>query len=250
MITILIFLLLFFNIPCVYAENKQTYFARVMFDQVYLYKSPTVDDSINNIYFELPKTYFVELTESATNDFYKANYLNFTGFVKKSSVQAVDSIPNNPYLQNATFRVYADLSRQLKSEPNNSSLSSNQVAVIPNLTRNITYFGKIIGESLIEGRTNVWYYCKYSADKDYYGYVYSDFCDELTEIVDNTENLTYINNPTFEEEKNTNSMPTNSNFVAIIVCILSIPAIIFAFMVLKGKNILSTPNKNKEIIDY
>lgn len=235
------------------ASSNQTYFARVMFDQVYLYKSPAEINDSSNIFFELPKSYFVELIDSANDDFYKAKYLSFTGYVKKDSVQTIEGIPLSPYLENINFRIYADMSRDLRSEPNLSNGSSSQVAYIPLYTRNITYYGKIIGESLIDGRTNVWYYCKYSADKDYYGYVYSDFCDEMSPILDNTENVTYLDNPTFAPIKTSNNytIPKNDNRLGIIVGILSIPAVIFLLMIVKGKHILSKERfKDKEVIDY
>lgn len=252
---VLIFLLTFFQTQTldIYASVNQTYYARVMFDQVYFYKTPYEINDSSNIYFVLPKSYFVELTDLVENDFYKANYLNFSGYVKKDSVQAIEGIPSSPYLKNINFRVYAELSRNLRSEPNTSNGSSSQVAYIPLYTRNITYIGSIYGETLIDGRTNIWYYCKYSADKDYYGYVYSDFCDELTPIVENTEKVTYLDNPTFKIESNQNNytLPQSDNKLGIIVGILSVPALIFLFMIIKGKHILSKEKyNNKEVIDY
>ncbi len=235
------------------ATNNQTYYARIMFDQVYLYKNPTEINDSSNIYFELPKSYFVELTDSANDDFYKANYLSFSGYVKKDSVQTIAGIPLTPYLENINFRVYAEMSRDLRSEPNLSNGSSSQIAYIPLYSRNITYYGKICGESLIDGRTNIWYYCKYSADKDYFGYVYSDFCDEISPILDNTENVTYLDNPTFAPINTTNNytIPKNDNSLGIIVGILSIPAVVFLLMIVKGKHILSKERfKDKEVIDY
>ena len=155
-------------------------------------------------------------------------------------------------LKNVSFRVYAELSRDLRTEANTSSTSS-QVTYIPLYSRNLTYYGKVKGECLIDGRTDVWYYCKYSAEKEYFGYVYSDFCDELTQIIDNTEQVTYIENPTFLylTEPTSYTIPENDNRLAIIVGILSVPAIVFLFMIIKGKHILSkTRYKDKEIIDY
>jgi len=234
------------------AGHNKTYFARIMFDNVYLYNSPNELTDNSNILFELPKTYFVELTDSANENFYKANYLSFSGYVKKDSVQAIEGVPNSPYLKNVSFRVYAELSRDLRTEANTSSTSS-QVTYIPLYSRNLTYYGKVKGECLIDGRTDVWYYCKYSAEKEYFGYVYSDFCDELTQIIDNTEQVTYIENPTFLylTEPTSYTIPENDNRLAIIVGILSVPAIVFLFMIIKGKHILSkTRYKDKEIIDY
>ena len=61
------------------ASTFDTYYARIMYDDVYLYKSPIDLDEYNNIYFSLPRTYFVELLESSNSEFYKVNYLSFTG---------------------------------------------------------------------------------------------------------------------------------------------------------------------------
>ena len=54
----------------VYATSSQTYFARVMADDVYLYKNAIGSEDFSNIYFELPRTYFVELLDDYNTDFY------------------------------------------------------------------------------------------------------------------------------------------------------------------------------------
>ena len=246
---LLILILLFQSTSInVYALDEECYYARILFDQVYLYKSAIDDNSTSNIYFELPKSYFVKLTNKH-GEFYEAVYQNITGYVKKDSVQAVANTPSNPYLDNITFRVYADLSEKIYSHPKSNSALITQ---IPPLTKNIKYYGKIDGERLIEGRTNIWYYCKFSADVDYYGYVYSDFCDEMTPITINNEELKYVSNPTFEPKtEKINAIPKDSNVVGIIVGILSIPALIFILMVMKGTRIMSQDKiKRKEIVDY
>lgn len=240
------------SIPSVSANQETSFFARIMHEDVFLYKSPSETGVSSNIYFELPKTYFVQLLDNANDEFYKVKYISFLGYVKKDSVQAIVGTPENPYLDNINFRVYAELSRDLRTEPNASSQSSNQVAYIPLLSKNLTYYGAVKGECLIEGRTNVWYYCKYSGDKDYYGYVYSDFCDELTKIKSNNEEVTYTTNPEFKkEEPSQATFSTNDNFVGIIVGILSVPALIFVLMIIKSKRILTKDKLNdKEIKDY
>ena len=247
---ILLILILFFqstNIT-VYAANEQTYFARILFDQVYLYRSAVDDNSMDNIYFELPKTYFVILTGKQGN-FYQVTYQNISGFVKKDSVQTVLGSPTNPFLNNITFRVYAELSEKLYSQPKSSS---SLITEIPPLTKNIQYIGKIDGECLIDGRTNVWYYCKYSSTQDHYGYVYSDFCDEMPNIPNNIEEFTYVNNPSFEiENEQINAIPKDSNVVGVIVGILSVPCLIFVFILMKGTRLVpSEKTKRKEVVDY
>ena len=256
MIILIVILFLNATTPIVHAENSvKTYFAQIMFEQVYFYKAPINDDSTANVYFEIPKTYFVELLNNANENFYYAKYSTLTGYVKKESVQAVANTPNKPFLDNLNFRIYADLSRELRSEPNVSSSSSLLIASIPLYSRNLVFYGKITGENLIEGRTETWYYCKYLADVEYFGYVYSDFCDELpTTLPVNTEEVTYIANPTFIEEppiNTTNSINYNSNTTAIVVGIITIPALIFVFMILKNKSVLGREkSSSKEIKEY
>ena len=68
--------------------TNQTCYAQILSDDVCLYKTPYDLDDYSNVYFILPKTYFVLLTD-ISGDFYKARYQEFEGFVKKDKVQAV-----------------------------------------------------------------------------------------------------------------------------------------------------------------
>lgn len=247
---ILVILLIFQSYPpIVLAEDYKSYFAKILLDKTYLYRTPN-DIEENNIYFILPKTYFVELTDE-DGDFYKVNYLNLTGYVKKNSVQAITGAPQHPYLDNITFRIYAELSKSLRTAPNTTS--STEIFSIPVLTKNITYYGEIPGECLIEGRTDIWYYCKYVVDNhEYYGYVYSDFCDELPIIEFNSESVTFIENPSFIKiAKPPKTIPLNNNLTSVIIGILSVPALIFVLLIIKGKHILNKDKlKSKEVTDY
>jgi len=175
MIILLIsFLILSFTFPFyispVYASNE-TYYARVNSDDVFLYKSAVDLTECENVLFILPKTYFVRLTADENSMFYRAEYLGVSGYVKKDSVQVIVGTPTTPYMDNINFRIYAELSRDMRSLPTTNG--SNQITYIPLYSRNLTYYGEVVGETLISGRTNKWYYCKYSAGEDFYGYVYS-----------------------------------------------------------------------------
>ena len=247
-ILILILILSQSPIPYVSASSSCIY-ARIMQEDCFLYRSPIDVDDVSNIYFELPKTYFVELIDSPNNDFYEAKYMNTIGYIKKDSVQAITGTPINPYLSNVTFRVYATLSQDLRSYPNVDI--TNHITTIPLLSKNIVYIGKVEGECLIEGRTNIWYYCRYIGDRTYEGYVYSDFCDEMSSISINTEDVTYTMNPSFSDmSTKTDSHHSNDNLIGIVIGILSIPALILVFMVIKSKQILSHDPNNNEIVEY
>ncbi len=228
------------------------YYARIMTTDAYLYKSPIDVDDYSNVYFVLPQTYFVQLIDSSNNSFYKVNYSSFTGYVKKDCVQTIVGSPKTPYLDYLNFRVYAEMSRDLRSEPTTLSGSSSQVAYIPLYNRNLTYYGSIIGEQCIDGRTNVWYYCKYSAGEDFYGYVYSDFCDELPNpLPNNSEEVVYTTAPDFGEAPPKTSLPLNDSTTGIIIAILCVPALLFLFLILKGSKIMKSDKTSKgEIQDY
>lgn len=241
------------TIPTCFAVSETTYFARIMQENVPLFKTAVEVEDFSNIYFNLPKTYFVELLDKTPNGFFKVNYLGFVGFIKKDAVQTIVGTPSNPFLTDINFRVYSEQSRDLRTEPSTKSGSSSQVAYIPLLSRNLTYFGTIVGEQLIDGRTNIWYYCKYSADQNYYGYVYSDFCDELTPILDNQEQVQYTTEPNFNPSTKVNptSLKLENKTTSIIIAVLSLPAIAFMLLIFKNKKIVSkSRHKNKEVVDY
>ncbi len=222
-----------------------------MYQDVYFYTSPIADENVDNIKFLLPQTYFVKLTDSANTDFYKAEYMGISGYVKKDKVQPIVGTPLQPYLENVNFRVFAEQSRDMRTVPTTEFGSSSQVVYIPLLSRNLTYIGKVNGEEVVDGRTDVWYFCKYSAEQDYYGYVYSDFCDKMSPIIDNTESVTYLTTPIFEVEQSTSTLPLNSNATGIIIAILCVPAIVFVYLMFKGTKLVKhTKSVHKEVIDY
>lgn len=243
--------LIYLPIEPIFASTGETYFARVLNDDVMLYKTPNEQDDYSNVYFILPRTYFVELVDEE-GEFYKVNYISFSGYVKKNSVQAISGVPTNPYLTDVSFRVYSEQSRDLRSEPTTKSGTSQQVAYIPLYSRNLTFYGRVVGETLVEERTNIWYYCKYSADQEYYGYVYSDFCDFMTGYVDNPEQVTYIENPSFTTTASaTTDAQLNNKATGIIIAVLMVPALIFIFLIVKGGKLLQRDRtKSKEVKDY
>lgn len=240
-----------FNLPVCYASD--VYYARIMQDDCYLYLAPVEAEDYSNKLFLLQKTYFVQLLDNAGQNFFKVKYKNFYGYVKKEKVQTIAGTPQTPFLTDLSFRVYAELSRDLRSSPSTKTDSSTQIAYIPNLCRNLTFYGKIEGDSLIEGRTKVWYYCKYSADKDYYGYVYSDFCDELQNPLPiNSEEVEYTLAPNFEQQQAINTaLPIENKTTGIVIAILSVPACLFVYLILRSSKISTIKRtKQNEVIDY
>ncbi|MBQ8430493.1 MAG: hypothetical protein IJX26_00910 [Clostridia bacterium] len=221
------------------------WFAQVLDEEVFLYKSP-INEEKDNLYFMIEPTYFVKLLESANSTFYKAQYMDIVGYVKKREVQVVDSVPKNPFLTNIRFRVYLDYSQTMRSAPTTNG--SDEICYLPYLCKEAIYYGKIYGESVVEERTKIWYYCSYSLDKNYYGYIYSDGCDQMTKINPNTEVVNYIDEPNFEMKTNNNNLsvitPTSNNY-KIVIILISIPVAIFVFMLLRSNLILKSKKKEK-----
>ncbi len=261
MVILMLFLVICqsFNFGFACAETTATYFARIMTDNAYLYIKPieTNMEDFSNIYFKLPKSYFIKLTDSYNSQFYLAQYLDITGYVKKDDVQSIVETPKMPYLNNISFRVYNEISRDMRKQPSSSGGTENHVAFIQLNSQNLTYYGEITGESLNSYRTNIWYYCKYTADKDYYGYVYSDYCDDgyglPISLPLNTEEVTYTTSPDFHvsEAEEITSLPVESKTTWIVVMVLSVPAIIFLIMILKtAKFDKANKIRKSEIKDY
>ena len=80
----------------------------------------------------------------------------------------------------------------------------------------------------------------------------SRFCDELTEIMPNTEKVTFTTNPDFTPEQTSPvAIPLENKATGIIITILCLPACAFLFMIFKNKKIFATEKtKSKEVIDY
>lgn len=264
---ILLFLMLFsFTKPLgfkVVAEESNKHYARIKNMGVYLYKSENGTTDNLNIMFLLENTYFVELLEDTNENYYKAKYLNATGYVKKSDVQCVKGSPVNPFATNISFRVFAQNGINIRSTPEASKGLSNTLGTIPYLENNITYYGKVTGEEAIPFRGNTWYYCSYLRNGiETMGYVYSGYCDLLSTINLNLEVMEEIEKAEFTKSTNSNIsdgdtdgsiLPgvsrTNQILIIIAVCI---PGFIIIYLLFKPslKNDKENKKSKNKKLDY
>ena len=213
------------------ADNTTAY-AQVLQNECYLFKTPSDNTNYTNVYFMLEQSYFVELINEYY-DFYKAKYMDIIGYVKKSQVQCVQGTPREPFLENISFRVYNN-SREMYDKPFSRSNDAHLKILLPVYCTDLIYYGKIYGESTIEERTNIWYFCKYTVTNEC-GYVYSDSCDQMDEIIKNNEKLPYIATPQWNiTSTNSNELiKVNSNPFKITIVLICIPFVIFAFLLIK-----------------
>ena len=234
-------------LPINQTTNKIEWYGQILDQDVYLYQTPN-NIIENNVYFILEPTYFVKLIENANSQFYKVEYLDISGYIKKNEVHVVKNTPTNPYLENINFRIFSSSSQQMRTIPSSSGGSKTQVTYIPLFSKDPIYYGKIYGESAIEGRTNIWYYCKYSYDKNYYGYVYSDGCDQMKSYTKNTEAYEYVSEPNFNltiEPENASLINKSSNEYKYLILLISIPVVFFIFMIVRSSSILKSNKKER-----
>jgi hypothetical protein len=164
-------------------------FARVKYNNVLLYKSPTQSSEFENVFCLLEPSYFVEVIKDENQLFFKANYLSLTGFVLKSQVECVTETPQKPYPANVTFSSTNFSSIVLRKEPNVST--NNALTLIPpNST--LLYYRKIEGETVTQGLGSTWYFAQYEAldGQKIDGYVYAALTHNVTPITENVEATT------------------------------------------------------------
>lgn len=214
--------------------DTESYYAKVN-DNVFFYSSPINNEQYK--LFEIPSTYYVLLLGNGNQDFYRAKYSNIEGFVLKNSVVPINEQPNYPFA-NTSFRIFTETS--LYSSPD----SNSNIKVLPALTEITTYYGEIEGEELLPKSTDIWFYCCYRVNDNYFtGYVFSYFCDQKTEIVPNTEVFTPLTKEIFVEEEILSEPAKSSLTTVLIVICCVVPCLIIVFLLIKKKNPKSTPKR-------
>lgn len=225
------------------AEKKQSYYAKIEGDQTFFYSDPIDQDSSKM--FILPQSYFVYLTDIANDDFFKAQYKDLYGFVKKQEVTVMNGSPKTPFAS-VSFTIANPEGLALYASP--SFTNSTQLARVDYLTIISTYYGIMPGEN-IPDLDNSWYYCKINKDQtDIFGYAYSYFCYKISSIPTNTEIFEIINQPVFESTPST-SQPLSEVAMAFIVIGVSLPCLLIIYLLIKPsmkKNKLTEKRKTKK----
>ncbi len=213
---------------CFKAEtfSQNSYYAKITNENVYFYSDP-IEES-EKILFEIPNTYFVKLIDNANENFYYAIYKNVYGYVKKSQVNVMSGTPVNPFA-NATFRIFSPDGIGLYSTP--SINQSFKLTEIPYLTSNLIFYGYKIGEEAIPEKSSQWIYCNFQNGENFFGYVYSVFCDQLSQIQDNYETFEIVENPVFSTDKSPNELSAVA--MTFIIIGVSIPCLIVIYLLLK-----------------
>lgn len=247
---------LFFNVSFisdnfVYSKTENTTYAKALSNCV-LYKSQTLDNDINNIFFIVPETYFVVVLEKVDDLCLKVQYDKYIGYVNSESVLMATFIPIVKTLENITCDIKQTSGTQIWNKP---STEGNVLTTIPAGTTKISYIAEVYGIIPVGGVSNVWIYVTYTpltnSTNVYEGYVYSENVTNVSEIVANVEtNPEVIAKDEIVEKDET--IYISSTFRTIITALISIPIILlFAIILYKFiKKFKKNTNNNKYQNNY
>jgi hypothetical protein len=212
-------------------------FARIKYNNVYLYKTANLESNLNNVYFLLEESYFVKITSQVDDNFFKVNYMDLEGFVKQNEVECVSNTPSTPYLDNITFNTAQTSSVILRSQPSAALGDETALIVLAPNTQNLVYYGKIAGQEATTGLGNLWYYAAFKNEQNQTikGYVYSPLTYNLTPIMPNAEGSTTAS---FEELKQVNTfLNISPNFRFIVIIIVVLPTFLILYLFFKPSKI-------------
>ncbi len=172
---------------CVAKAERSTY-AKALVGCT-LYKSASLNDDLENIYFIVPETYFVTIIETVSDNVLKVQYDKYIGYVNSSTVIVATFIPIVKTLDGVTCDIKETVGTQVWNLP--SAADGTSLTVIGAGTKGIKYIAMTYGTIPSGGESNLWYYVNYtpssSSTNVYEGYVYSENITNLSEIVMNAE---------------------------------------------------------------
>lgn len=231
------------NVVNVHANTNS--FARIKNNNSYLYKSANINENTENKWCLLPETFFVKIINNMNEHFFKVEFADLVGYVKKVDVNLVNETPKNPYPSKTTFTTKSATSCYLRSSPKISGAISNVVATLPANSNNLEFLGKIIGEEAIDLQGTIWYLTKFNGT---YGYIYSYYTNTFITSQINTEQVTLK-----VSLENTNLNPLTNPESAMLIFIILIPVMLILTLLYKPKKVRKSLNmankKHKERMD-
>lgn len=237
------------TVPIVFAKMEKSTYAKALVGCT-LYKSASLSDDLENIYFIVPETYFVTVLENLSDTVMKVQYDKFIGYVNSSTVLIATFIPIVKTLDGVTFDIKETAGTQVWNLP--SATAGNSLIVISNGTKNIKYIAMTYGTIPSGGESNLWYYVSYTPAEGstnvYEGYVYSENVTNLSEIVLNAEsNPEVISNEIDANAKDT--IYISSSVKTVIIALIAVPIILLVAILLYKlvKKIQSGQIKRKNV---
>ena len=188
------------------AETTQEIYAVAEKDGVWFYSEPLSEKGL----FILPESYYVRVLDNG-DVFCQVQYLNKTGYCKRSDLLFVDFVPARPFL-------YYDYTLSYTMD-NNTAVGNGSLSSIE---RTVSFYG-----TFLHGTETYYYVC---ADGIY------DYVPKTQEIIyeKNTDYLVPASAGGETENKPVSSGGLSGVEIAVI-CIVCAACIAVAFFVLRGK---------------
>jgi len=205
-----------------------------------IYKSTSGNDALDNIYCLAEESYFVEIIGDY-DDYYRIKYSIINGYIKKTDVKEVSSIPSTPYPQN--IKIIIGNNCNLRSSPTTKSDNNNVICTIHKGESDIQFIGRVLGEEAIDFGGSSWYYIKY---QDKYGYIYNNYVKSITPIYQNTEQFTYL---TGFIEKIDNPITHTPSLIIMILLLIPFVGMLVLMYLPKKIRIKQKQHKTHKIID-
>jgi len=216
--------------PCS-GEVGTLQYARVLSDNVMLYRTNGGAEENDNRYFLLPEGYYVRLDDAAADDYYKVAYDGLNGYVKAEDVDIVSYIPKLKYASGQTLKIELKDSDycNFREFPAVSSQKLLETG-IPNGTEDIKFYNYVTAETVN------WYFIEYSGQK---GYVHGDYAVVTKAIAVNdgaAEPVLEITDPSGNSgNKSKQPQPLDLTTLIILIAVIGIPAIVIMFMLFRPR---------------
>lgn len=217
----------------IFAEEENFEWCRITTDNTMLYKE--IPSSNNeSICFSLPTTYFAEILDCADEEYYKVNFNNVVGYVKKENVTKVYSTPLMPFPVDITFCVNSSVQAVIRDIP---STNGEYLGVIPT-SKEAIYLGTTTGDEAILGLGTEWFYVRFGDDENNLsGFIYAPLTQNLKEIPENTEEV--LLTPAAAEESgfilSPELMDSKTILIIICLCVVGFLLLLAIFLPLKKK---------------
>ena len=187
----------------------------------------TLYDADLNAVVQLPAGYFVMQADGDTPDGYiSVVYDDLIGYVKASTVQAVDYTPVTKYEKTAKFKCDNDGQPvNLRAAPKKSA---EVIKVLDGAAKGRLY-GSIRGDALIKYGDTLWYYVECDGVRGYCYYAHiaaDDFPPNIIEKEEPPEPTTETGSDP-EQIKSDTPIPTAAIIVLIVALCLPVPFIMF-----------------------
>lgn len=214
-----------------HAESDENFVYAKVLDDCILFKNKEMNYNFDNVYFQIPKSYFVLILETISENCLKVQYGNYVGFIDSSKIEIAKFTPIVKTLDGIKFDIKENVGTKIWQYP---TTSSNVLVTLSAGTEDIVYIASILGQIPSGGKSDVWYYVFYTPSVDstnvYEGYIYSENATNLSEIVLNSEtNPVDISN---ENESSEKLIYISATLKTIVIVVIAVPIILFFAIIL------------------